>query len=216
MHKNRKMDAPLTEAMAPAATTATRHRRRPALIALAVALLALSGLAGWWAFTQASDTTTVIGVKHTIRAGQVIKAEDLTQVQAAADPAIHTVPLTAADTVVGKRAATDLAAGTTLTPDSATDALVPHRGESLVGVLVAAGKAPVTGLAVGAPVRLVPSPQQQAGSLDTVSGVIVGVTETPDGTGQRVDVQVPAGQAAGIQRYASTNELSLVIDSKEG
>ncbi|MDN5725525.1 MAG: SAF domain-containing protein [Propionibacteriales bacterium] len=170
---------------------AAKNRRRPALIALALAFLLLSALAGWWAFTQISTTTSVIGVKQPIARGEVIEREDLVSMEVSKDPNLSTVPVEEIDQVVGRRAATDLPVGVTVPRDAFSDALVPPRGRAVIGVVTAAGFAPRTGLVKGARVTLVPltgsGPASDASGAptpeDPASQSTPGASTSPGGTG---------------------------------
>lgn len=204
-------------------TTATRNRRQPALLALAVAFLALCGVAGWAAFSSASATVPVIGVRNTITRGDVIQRTDLVTVQVGHDPALHTIPVAQADTVIGRRAATDLPAGSVVPADSVTDALVPAKLHSIVGIFAKDGTAPAAGITAGAAVRLIPLPattQQQTSGLpqaatSTATGTVIDATPAEDGTGTRIDVDVDTSDASGLQILAAQGRIALVIDSQE-
>jgi len=200
---------------------AARNRRRPMLVLAAVLLLLVSALAGAYAFGQLTTTVAVVGLARTVPAGQVVQREDLTIVQLTPSAGLTTVPASALETVVGKRAATDLAAGTTLTPDGVTDALVPARGRAVIGILTTPGTAPVSGLEPGAAVMLVPlGALDSANSATTapitgVSGRVVAAVLQADGSGTRVDVEVAADRAEQLQRLAAEKRLAVVLVSKE-
>lgn len=203
--------------------TTTRHRRQPALVALAVAFLALCGVGGWAAFSSVSVTVPVIGVRNTITRGEVIQRADLVTVQVGHDPGLHTIPVSQADTVIGRRAATDLPAGSVVPAGSVTDALVPARLHSIVGIFAKDGTAPAAGITAGAAVRLIPLPalnQQQTTGLpqaatSTASGTVMDATPAADGTGTRIDVDVDTSDASGLQILAAQGRIALVIDSQE-
>lgn len=205
------------------ATATTRNRRQPALVALAVAFLALCGVGGWAAFNSASATVPVIGIKNTITRGEVIQRADLVTVQVGHDPALHTVSVSQADTVIGRRASTDLPAGGVLPAGLVTDALVPAKLHSIVGVFAKDGTAPATGITAGASVRLIPLPatqQQQASGLPqavtaATTGTVMAAAAAEDGTGTRIDVDVDASDASGLQILAAQGRIAVVIDSQE-
>ncbi|MFX4271683.1 SAF domain-containing protein [Propionibacteriaceae bacterium Y1685] len=219
---------------------ASKNRRRPALIALAVAFLLLSALAGWWAFTQISTTTAVVGVRESITRGEVIEREDLVIMQVSNDPQQSTIPAEELEQVIGRRAATDLPAGVTVPREAFTDALVPPKGRAVIGVVTKGGSAPRTGLVKGARVTLVPlagstgdttpeepgsstssspppstnTPAPDDESAGSVEGTVVDVVDNGDGTG-RVDIEVDAAQAGELQRLAAEDKLALVVESQE-
>ena len=143
------------------AASPTKNRRQPALAALAVAVLALCALAGWAAFRSVSATVPVIGVRETITKGTIIQRDDLTTMQVGQDPNLHVIPVADIDQVVGRRAATDLPAGGIIPVESVTDALVPAKGHSVIGIFARDGSAPLIGIEPGTRVRLVPLPATQ-------------------------------------------------------
>lgn len=201
------------------AQVATRTRRRPLLIAAAIALLALSALSGWLLFKKASTTQSVIAVRTTIPAGTVIKADDLTSVQAIPDPGMLTIPTDQASTVIGRKAAYDLVAGTTVAPAAIVERLAPARGRTVVGGHIKPGMGP-TGLAPGTPVRLVVIPDPAQGgqpqaSPEPVRGIITATENAADGSGAYVNVDVAQEDAARLQTASAQNRLAVVIDSKE-
>lgn len=210
------------------AQVATRTRRKPMLIAAAIVVLVVAALLGRVAYTSINHTESVVALRDTVTRGEVIEAKDLTTAQVAADPNVRTVP--AGDTsAVGKRAAFDLVAGTTLTPDSTTESLVPRKERSIVGALLKPGMGPAGGLEPGTPVRLIvvadPSntstgsaangQQQDAPAPDPVPGTVIASSDAPDGSGVRLDVEVAQSDSAALQSAASQSRLAAVIDSKE-
>lgn len=222
--RTKKPDPKPREAAIPTpSSTTTRNRRQPALVALAVAFLALCGVAGWAAFSSASATVPVVGVRNTIPRGEVIDRADLITVQVGQDPALHTVPVDQADTVIGRRAATDLPAGSVVPASSVTDALVPAKLHSIIGIFAKDGTAPASGITAGAAVRLIPLPatqQQQTAGLpqaatNTASGTVVAAVAAEDGTGTRIDVDVDTSDASGLQILAAQGRIAVVIDSQE-
>jgi len=195
---------------------ANRNRRRPALVLVAVLLLVVSALAGAFAFSQVSTTVAVVAMDRTVPAGQVLQRDDLTVVQVNQSSGLATVPADDLPAVVGLRAVTDLPAGSTLTPESYADALVPAAGEAMVGILASPGTAPLSGLVPGAEVLLVPlaGDDGQAGGAET-PGRVVTMHQLRDGAGVRVDVLVAADEAARLQRLGAAQRIALVILTKE-
>ena len=203
----------------PVPASPARHRRRPALIGLGVALVALGGLTSGWLVTSTGDTSQVLALARPVVAGQAVARADLVVADVRPDPSLETVPASQVSSVVGRRAATGLQAGALLTPTSVTDQVVPGSGTSLVGVFLSAAQLPAEPLLAGDRVRIVDTPPAQADPPSTAPGSIraqvVAVT-TADANGSRtVDVLVPEGQAAGLAARAATGRVSLVLDSRE-
>ena len=140
--------------------------------------------------------------------------------QIGVDPALKPLPASAADAVVGKRAAMDLAAGGLVTQEDITSAVVPSKGMSLVGVSLPPGLMPAVQLQSGDQVRIVATPGAQGDvatgtSPISIGATVVGVGGTGDNGQIVVDVSVPYGQAAELAAQAATGKVALVLDSRE-
>ncbi|HEY3409645.1 MAG TPA: SAF domain-containing protein, partial [Propionicimonas sp.] len=90
----------------------TRLQRRPLMVVVAVVLVCLGGVLGLLLWTSASSATEVVAVRAGVERGHLIAIEDLTTVRVTLDPSLRTLPGSALESLVGKRAVTDLAAGT--------------------------------------------------------------------------------------------------------
>src|SRR4051812_47033516 len=113
-----------------------RRRRRPALLGLGVAMVAVGALLAVWLASGSNATVPVLAVSRQVPLGQAITAADLTVVRIGPEPALRPIPAGSLDEVVGRRAATDLVPGTLLTRGQVTDATAPAAGFALVGVAV--------------------------------------------------------------------------------
>lgn len=194
-------------------------RRRPALIAASVAAICLGGLVAAFAWSSTSNTQPVLAMRTAVERGAVISAEDVMSVQISADPALRPVPASQASTVVGQRAATDMAAGTLLTREQVSDAVLPAAGMSIVGVGLPASQMPGEPLLVGDSVRVVATPGQSgdvtAGEQVTIAATVVGVRVNDENGQNVVSVQVPQQDAAELAARAATGNVALVLDSRE-
>jgi hypothetical protein len=201
-------------------TPPPRLRRRPALVAASVAAICLGALLAVWAYAGASTSQDVLAVRTTVHRGELITRDDLMTAQIGVDPALKPLPASAADSVVGQRAAMDLAAGGLVTQEDVTSAVVPAKGMSLVGVSLPPGLMPTAQLQSGDQVRIVATPGAQGDvatgtSPISIGATVVGVGGTGD-TGQIVvDVSVPYDQAAELAAQAATGKVALVLDSRE-
>jgi len=194
-------------------------RRRPALVAAAVAAVCIGALLAGWAWTATTNTQEVLVARDTIERGSVIEADDLARVQLSADPALRPVDAGQLESVVGQRAALDIAEGVMLTPDSFTAEVVPGDGQSVVGVALTPAQAPGLDLLYGDKVRVVVTPAQgeelPAGTPLTNDATVVGV-RTSDETGQTVvDLLLPEVDAAVVATRIATGNIALVLDSRE-
>lgn len=198
---------------------APKLRRRPALIAASVAAICLGALMAAFAWTSTSNTTSVLAMRVAVERGAVISPEDVMSVQVSTDPALRPVPASQASTVVGRRAATDMAAGTLVTPEQVSDVVLPAAGMSVVGVGLPASQMPGEPLLVGDSVRVVATPGQSgevtAGEQVTIAATVVGVRVNDENGQNVVSVQVPQGDAAELAARAATGNVALVLDSRE-
>lgn len=205
------------------AMPAPRRRRRPAWIALAVALIVLGAVGAVWAVNQASARVSVVGMRNTVAFGQTLQQRDLVEVQLPAEPALHPVPWSQASSLVGRRAATDLQAGSLITADAVTAQDVPPQGKDLVGVPAKATQMPGTPLHPRDLVLLVPYSGSggQAGGTSGDAGSGAGSSalsaevysvRPPDANGVSVvDVLVQDGQGAGLVQRAAAGQIAIVL-----
>lgn len=198
---------------------APKLRRRPALIAASVAAICLGGLLAAFAWTSTSNTQSVLAMRVAVERGAVIGPEDVMTVQVSTDPALRPVPAAQASTVVGQRAAMDIAAGTLVTLEQVSDAVLPAAGMSIVGVGLPASQMPGEPLLVGDRVRVVATPGQSgevtAGEQVTIAATVVGVRVNNENGQNVVSVQVPEQDAAELAARAATGNVALVLDSRE-
>lgn len=194
-----------------------KWRRRPSRTLVAVAVVLVGALAGAWAWTSTTATVDVVAARTTLLRGEVIDRAELIAVRVGVDPALHPVRASEIDTLVGKRAALDIAAGGFVTTDAVSDGLLPARGYSVVGLSVGDGLVPSGPLEPGDQVRIVTTPGQQAdvdGVPATVDATVVRVTSADNGE-VLVDVQVPESAAAELAARAATGRVAVVLDSRE-
>lgn len=208
--------ARLDGARVSAAPEPTRLQRRPLMVVIGVALVAAGGVLGLWLWASASTASEVVAVRADLQRGQLISVEALTTVRITLDPQLRTVPGAELETLVGKRAVTDLAAGTLLSPGQVSDQVVPQLGESVVGIPVAPGLMPAEPLLAGDTVRLVHTPGQ-AGEVTAAPVTVTArvLTVTAGDTHTVVDVVVSSDQAAELAARAATGDLAVVLDSRE-
>jgi len=151
--------------------------------------------------------------------GTVIEAEDLTTARINLDPVVAVLPASAADAVVGQRAALDVAAGGLLTPDVVREGSLPASGQSVVGVALKPEQAPGETLLAGDRVRVVVTPGQDGegpnGAPEFSAAEIVGIHHDAE-TGQTVvDLLVPHEEASLLAARIATGNVALVLDSRE-
>lgn len=193
-------------------------RRRPALVAGAIAAICLGALLTAWAWTATTNTQEVLVARHSIERGSVIEADDIARVRLSADPSLRPVPASEFDQVVGQRAALDIGEGGMVTPGSFSARVVPSGSDSVVGVALTPAKAPGLALQNGDHVRVVVTPAQgesPAGAPQSNSAEVVGV-HAGDGTGETVvDLLVPRADAVVLATRVATGNVAIILDSRE-
>lgn len=202
----------------PAVAAPPKQRRRPALIGLGVALVALGGLGAAWLATSVSDTVGVIALRNDVARGEVIEADDLTVADINTDPSLSPVSADSADAIVGQHAAVDMARGSLLTRESVTETLLPAEGQAMVGVAVTISQLPTEPLRPGDTVRIVDTPGNQddppTSTPKSIEATVVRSTVDAD-SGQRiVDVVLPADSAVALAARVATGRIAIVLSSR--
>ena len=194
-------------------------RRRPALVAGGIVAICVGALIAGWAWTATTSTHEVLVARHSIERGAVIEADDLARVRISADPALKPLPASEFDSIVGQRAALDIAAGGLLTPEATTAAVVPASGMSVVGVALTPAQAPGLSLQTGDRVRVVATPAEgevpATGTPQFSEAEVVGVHADSETGALVVDLLVPHAEATGLAARIATGNLALVLDSRE-
>lgn len=194
-------------------------RRRPAIVAGAIGAVCLGAVLAAWAWSSSTSTQQVLVATAEIPRGSVIEAEDLTTARISDDPAVAVLPASAADEVVGQRAALDVAAGGLLTTDVVQEGALPASGQSVVGVALKPEQAPGETLLAGDLVRVVVTPGQDGegprGAPEFSAAEIVGIHHDSE-TGQTVvDLLVPHEEASLLAARIATGNVALVLDSRD-
>lgn len=205
-----------------------QRRRRPALIALSIALIATGGLAGAVLYTASGQRTSVVIVRRDVPVGSQITKDDLGQASIALDPAVKSVKAAKAGSLVGQRAAVDLKAGSLLAPSQVTKQSLVKPDEQLVGVSLKPSQLPATPLSPGQKVLVVstPDPNAVGGSgkstgtdspPETLPATVVAVGKPATATGVvTIDVAVPASDGPALAARVATGNVALVVASRDG
>lgn len=214
-----RLTGPEPAPAAPPPAPPPKLRRRPALIAAAVASICLGALLAAWAWTSTTNTQEVLAARDTIPRGAVITSEDIARVRINADPALAPLPAASYDDIIGQRAALDIGAGSLLTAAATAPELLPPDGMSVVGVALSPAQAPGLVLENGAKVRVVVTPGEGAdppsGSPAFSDAEVVG-TRVDEMTGELVvDLLVPHEDATVLAARVSTGNVALILDSGE-
>jgi flagella basal body P-ring formation protein FlgA len=199
-----------------------RFQRRPLLVVASVAAVALGALVSVWAYQGASNAHDVLAVRATVERGDVIEAADLMSVPMTVDPALHPLPASELDAVVGKRAALDLVAGGVVTAEQITEVALPSAGMTVVGLNLTASALPADQVRVGDQIRVVLTSGQVTGTgapsdspPQTVDAEVVG-TAIDDASGNTIlNVQVAHDEAALVADRATAGMVAVVLDEPD-
>ncbi len=192
-----------------------RSRVRTQWLALAAALVVLTGVLVAWALSNAADRVQVVRVAQPMQAGDVIAAADLTVVGVAFDAEVQgMVPAESLDALVGRVAAIDLAPGVLLMTGMWADTPVADPGEVAVGAVLRAGRYPLDlargSLAVAAPVDTTDDGSPPGAATSTLVAVrVLDVQASGDGD-ILVSLAVMEEHAVAVAQLAATDRLLLV------
>jgi SAF domain len=194
-------------------------RRNPKWIALGIVALCLGGLLSYVIYARVASETAVVAAAHTVYRGETIEQSDLTTITVRDGSLPHTTPASRLGEVVGKRAIFDLVEGSVITSTAIADVAVPAEGRAIVGVKLAAGRAPGNLLLPSSLVRLIamPAPADNSTADKLAGSIFVGrvIDQSPaaDGTSILANVDVEAAAAPTIATLAAQDRIALVRDA---
>ena len=201
-------------AASPVTTGRSKLQRSPLLVVVGVLVLVAGAVFGWFMWATTSTASEVVAARVDVERGQVITAQNLTTVRVTLDPSLRTVPGKELKSLVGRRAAADISAGTLISPDEVTDVLLPPTGMSVVSVPIDSGLVPSVPIRAGDTVRLVQTPAtggELATTPLTVTAEVVSVTVDDPTT--VVNVLVTSDKASNLAELAATGRVAVVLDS---
>lgn len=137
-------------------------------IGIAVILVSIIGSL-WWQ-SRGAHSTRIAVVAEDVRTGDILSTDDLGVVSISSDDELSLIAAAEAATVVGRRAVTDIAAGSPLMEAQFSELTPLSPSESLVGVVVDAARAPVE-IAAGDFVDVIALDRDLTGS-DIVSSIV--------------------------------------------
>jgi SAF domain len=196
------------------------RRRRPGMVALAIALVGLGVLASTAAYSATNNRQPVVIATEDVPPGQLISASDVGTASISAGPGIQFIPASQMHQVVGQVAATALHPGMLLTAASLATLRPPGPGQVLVPLPMRPSALPASGLAPGDHILVVATPgaQGQAGSslpvalAGPVAGTVEAVAAGSDADGYIVvDILVTADHGPAVAEQASTGQFSLIV-----
>jgi hypothetical protein len=196
------------------------RRRRPGMIALAVALIGVGILGGAALFQRVNHQVPVLLVSTAVPAGTAVTAADLTTTSVVLDAGVRAIPARQEHQVVGLVAASDLQPGTLLAASELTTALPPSRNQQLVPVALKPSQLPASGLGPGDQVLVISAPATSSGNTaagpgPSIPGVVEAVSARPDQDGLAVvDLIVAAANGTDLAREAAAGGIALVVTSR--
>jgi len=200
------------------------RRRRPAMIALAAAMVGAGVLVSAAVYQQADHQVAVLTVTQPVPAGAAIGTDDLGTAQVTVGSAIRVIPASQLGQVAGEIAAVALRPATLLAPSELTLAQPPAPGQELVPASLKPSELPASGLFPGDRVLIIATPgdQGQASSSDgsppltaPVRGLVEAVNDVPDATGlDVVDLLVSDGDGAAVADQVSTGQFALIVTKR--
>lgn len=200
----------------PAPTVSTR--RRPALLALGVALTATGALTSAWLVAHADTRTSVVAVARDVPYGAVVASGDLVLTDVALDAGVRTVPADQVRSLVGQVAAVPLLAGTLLSPGSVSDLAPPLRGQVLVALAVPGARMPTRSLSAGDRVLVVNTPVRDADAPTsppaTLAATVVGIGATDLEDLTVVDLAVADSDGPMAAAWSATGRVALVLQPR--
>jgi len=194
-----------------------RNKPRPAIIALAIALIVTAGLAAAYIYTSTGRTMEVYTAASSIARGDVIEVGDLTTVEIPDNQAIPSFGLSERENMLGQTAVVDIPEGTLISPNNiATDAGLAQ-GQSIVGISFTPNQLPPYPLVSGDPVRIVDTPVTQgdppAGTPASIAATIVAVRFDDVSGNTVVAVSVDTFSSSALAARAATGRVALVLDA---
>ncbi|MER5639425.1 SAF domain-containing protein [Kitasatospora sp. NPDC002227] len=193
------------------------RRRRPAVLAMAVALISAGGLGGAVLYNSTGQRIAVLALARDVPTGQAITAGDLVVARIAGDPALH--PLDARDSgrAIGLRATTDLHRGSLLVNSDLSAAPLVGPGQLTVGLAAKGSQLPATRLAAGIRVVIV-STQDSSGATggttrtpETMTATVVTVGRSGSDGGAVVDVAVDASDGARLAGWVAAGRFQVLL-----
>lgn len=220
--------APRRTATANTEPAPVKARRRPALIALGLAVIATGALGGAWAFSAHNEDRTVVVARTNLQPGHKVESSDLTTTTLSGADGAQLVAGKDLSSLVGDYPVTTVPNGTLLTTTMLTNTLDVRAGTTIVAIPVKVGQVPGSGLRAGDPVTLVLTAGSGSSNLpadlkpgQSWEASVASVHEqnaatAAQNTTQVVDVSVSSGTAKQVAEAAGTGQVALTLNAAGG
>ncbi|MFD5464112.1 SAF domain-containing protein [Kitasatospora sp. NPDC127059] len=189
--------------------TMRARRRRPAVLAMAVALIAAGGLGGAALYNSTGQRVAVLALARDVPWGQVITDDDLVVARIAGDPALHPVSAQDRAKAVGLRAATDLKRGAMLTGADLAQGLTVQPGQIVVGVSARRTQLPASRLLPGVQIVVVNTPDN--GRPDSLAATVITVGRVDTDGSQVIDVAVGAADGPRLAQWVAGGRIQVLL-----
>ncbi|OKJ15850.1 SAF domain-containing protein [Kitasatospora sp. CB01950] len=192
------------------------RRRRPAVLAMAAALIAAGGLGGAVLYNSSGQRIAVLALARDVPMGQVIGNDDLVVAHIAGDPALHPLDARDLEHTVGLRATTDLKRGALLVKSDLTSDPATQPGQQIVGLAAKRSQLPATRLQPGLQVLVVYTPDSTKAdgttrTPETMAAIVSGVGRTDtDGT-TVVDVAVGPTDGPRLAAWVAGGKFQVIL-----
>lgn len=197
-----------------------KGRRNPGLLALGVALMVVGALTAVWMVNAAGQRTPVLVMMRDVPFGSTVTSADVGTADVSADTGVSIIPATDLDNVVGRVAATNLAAGSLLSPAQLTTSAPPGSGSVLVAVAVPETRMPAGGLQAGDRLLVVDSPDMDGapatGPPSTIPATVVRIGPADVNGVSVVDVTVATGDGPSLAALSARGDIALVVQPRAG
>ncbi|MDH6125328.1 SAF domain-containing protein [Kitasatospora sp. GP82] len=199
------------------ARTLRARRRRPAVLAMAVALIAAGGLGGAVLYNSTGQRIAVLALARDVPMGQALTADDVVVARIAGDPALRPLDARDRDRTVGLRATTDLRRGALLLKADVTADPALEPGQQIVGLAAKRTQLPATKLQPGLRVLVVATSDQgngQGGTTrtpDTMAATVVTIGRVDTDGGQVVDVAVPPTDGPRLASWVAGGKFQVIL-----
>jgi hypothetical protein len=199
-------------------TSPVRTRRRPIVLGIGILLVVILILGSVALVNGLRQTQDILVLARDVPQGQMFTSDDFTSATVNTDAGLHVISASDLAAIVGRAASTNLASGTVLNPNTITDAVIPGKGLTMVGITVGADKLPATPLLIGDDIRIIDTPRDQDNSPVQApissNAQVVRVQPLPEIGQTTVDVLVPEAEANWVAARAATHRVALVLDTR--
>ncbi|MGW3039561.1 SAF domain-containing protein [Kitasatospora sp. NPDC001159] len=189
--------------------TMRARRRRPAVLAMAVALIAAGGLGGAVLYDSTGQRVAVLALARDVPWGQVITEDDLVVARIAGDPALRPVSAQDRAKAVGMRAATDLKRGSMLISSDLAQGLSVQPGQIVVGVSAKRTQLPASRLQPGVQIVVVNTPD--TGRADSLPATVITVGRVDTDGSQVIDVAVGAADGPRLAQWVASGRIQVLL-----